>query len=180
MNRKSYYGWCRRAMTVSIVVAATTAFGQDAPSSASPLPFPTAHQPTGTQPPATSAQPDPAHHPRVFSSTDAAPATSVTPSVQVITAATPANAVASQKRKSSYEVTVGTTDWIDTGIPLNAGDTLHESASGTLTFADGHTAQADGGKALWRDLLREYPLPTAPAGALIGRVGSSEASVPEL
>jgi hypothetical protein len=175
VNQKLYCGWCRRAMAVSIVVAATTAFAQDAPSTASPLPFPTAQQPTGTPAPATSAQ-----RPRVFSSTDVAPATSVTPSVQVITGTTPANAVATQKRKSSYEVKVGTTDWIDTGIPLNAGDTLHESASGTLTFADGHTAQADGGKALWRDLLREYPLPTAPAGALIGRVGSSEASVPFL
>jgi hypothetical protein len=77
-------------------------------------------------------------------------------------------------------VKVGTTDWIDTGIPLNAGDTLHESATGTLTFADGHTAEADGAKALWRDLLRQYPLPTAPAGALIGRIGSNEASVPFL
>jgi hypothetical protein len=177
VNREFYCGWCRRVMAVSIVVAATTAFAQDAPSTASPLPFPAETQ---QQLPATSAQPDTAHHPRVFSSTDAAPATSVTPSVQVITGATPAGNVATQKRKSSYEVTVGTTDWIDTGIPLNAGDTLHESATGTLTFADGHTAQADGGKALWRDLLREYPLPTAPAGALIGRVGSSEASVPFL
>jgi hypothetical protein len=84
------------------------------------------------------------------------------------------------KRKSSYEVKVGTTDWMDTGIAVSAGDTLRETATGTLTFANGKTADAAGTEAGWRDLLRQYPLPNAPVGALIGRVGSNEASVPFL
>jgi hypothetical protein len=115
------------------------------------------------------------HRPRVFDSSDAAPA------VQMVDGKNAAvETVSTAKRKSSYEVKVGTTDWVDTGIPLNAGDTLRETATGTLTFANGKTADAGGAEAGWRDLLRQYPLPNAPVGALIGRVGNNEASVPFL
>lgn len=121
------------------------------------------------------AQQTEAHRPRVFDSNDAAP------SVQMVDGKNAAvGTVSTAKRKSSYEVKVGTTDWVDTGIPVNAGDTLHETATGTLTFANGKTADAAGTEAGWRDLLRQYPLPNAPVGALIGRVGNNEASVPFL
>lgn len=116
--------------------------------------------------------------PRVFAGPNISPSENVTPGVEIINTAKPENATVTAKRKSSYEVRVGAADWVDTGIPLTAGDTLRATATGTLTFSDGHTAQPDGAKAGWRDLLRQYPLPSAPIGALIGRVGGNDAGVP--
>jgi len=65
------------------------------------------------------------------------------------------------------------------GYSAESGDTLRESATGTLTFADGHTAEATG-KGTLADLLRQYPLPDGPRRCAYWPVGSSEASVPFL
>lgn len=165
-------------MAAAFSVAAVAAAAQAPPSPGAPVPFPTGPA-IGSQVPVSPAATS--HKPRVFNQTDATPVMNgppgVVPSVQVIGGTAGAVRVATEKRKSSYEVKVGTTDWTDTGIPLNAGDMLQAQASGTLTFADGHKAEPDGARAGWRDLLRQYPLPTAPVGALIGRVGTSDAGV---
>ncbi|WP_052200685.1 LssY C-terminal domain-containing protein [Terriglobus sp. TAA 43] len=96
-----------------------------------------------------------------------------------IEAIAPTAPAAVANRKNHATVTVNATKgWIDTGIPLLAGDTLTLKADGTLTLANGQTITPDGKEHFWRDLLRQYPLPTAQTGALIGRIGDNEAAWP--
>jgi hypothetical protein len=61
--------------------------------------------------------------------------------------------------------------WTDTGITVNQGDRVAFQASGTITYgrSAGQTATPDGGA----DRRANYPDPTAPVGALIGKVGNS-------
>jgi LssY C-terminus len=71
--------------------------------------------------------------------------------------------------------------WVDTGIALNAGDTIHISATGTLQYSDAR--QSNGPEGLPRgfmDLVRNLPLNDAGRGTLVGRVGTSEAARPFL
>jgi hypothetical protein len=59
--------------------------------------------------------------------------------------------------------------WTDTGIDVNAGDKVAFQASGEILFgrSAGQSATPDGNPAVRSN---RYPDPTAPAGALIGRV----------
>ncbi|HEY9136704.1 MAG TPA: LssY C-terminal domain-containing protein [Terriglobus sp.] len=83
------------------------------------------------------------------------------------------------KRKQHTTITVDAAKgWLDTGIPLIAGDTLTLKANGSLALANGQSITADGKEHFWRDLLRQYPLPTAQTGALIGRIDDNEAAWP--
>jgi len=61
--------------------------------------------------------------------------------------------------------------WTDTGITVNAGDRVAFQASGEITYgrSPGQTATPDGGA----DRRANYPEPSAPVGALIGKVGNS-------
>jgi hypothetical protein len=61
--------------------------------------------------------------------------------------------------------------WTDTGITVNAGDRVAFQASGEITYgrSAGQTATPDGGA----DRRPQYPVPSVPVGALIGRVGNS-------
>jgi len=61
--------------------------------------------------------------------------------------------------------------WTDTGITVNAGDKVVFQASGQITYgrSPGQTASPDGGP----DRRPNYPLPSVPVGALLGRVGNS-------
>lgn len=91
----------------------------------------------------------------------------------------PTAPVAVANRKNHATVTIDATKgWIDTGIPLVPGDSLTVKADGTLTLANGQTITPDGKEHFWRDLLRQYPLPTAQTGALIGRIGDNDAAWP--
>ena len=67
-----------------------------------------------------------------------------------------------------------TTDWVDTGIDVRAGDMLSFSASGQVQFGTlaGQTSSVDGNPALKRNT---YPVPAMPVGGLIGKVGNSRA-----
>jgi hypothetical protein len=60
--------------------------------------------------------------------------------------------------------------WIDTGIDVNVGDKVAFQASGEVTFgrSAGMTAGPDGNGSVHN---ARYPDPSAPVGALIGRVG---------
>jgi hypothetical protein len=69
---------------------------------------------------------------------------------------------------------------VDTGLQVAPGDTVAVSADGRITLSDGRTADADGVARGWKDLLRQFPDNSSPAGALIGRIGSSAAAVPFL
>src|SRR5215469_10599735 len=70
--------------------------------------------------------------------------------------------------------------WIDTGVDVRAGDTLAITAQGTLTLPQDKTCGPDGASRGFRDLLKDYPVNDAGLGALIGRIGSSDATVPFL
>jgi hypothetical protein len=62
--------------------------------------------------------------------------------------------------------------WVDTGITVNQGDRVAFQASGQITYgrSPGQTATPDGGA----DRRAQYPEPSVPVGALIGKVGNSK------
>lgn len=62
--------------------------------------------------------------------------------------------------------------WIDTGLDVNAGDKVAFQASGEILFgrSPGQTATPDGNFAV---RSANYPDPTVPVGALIGKVGAN-------
>jgi hypothetical protein len=69
-------------------------------------------------------------------------------------------------------------DWLNTGVDLWAGDSLQIAASGTVTFANGRTANAAGAPRGFRDLMKAYPVNASGLGTLIGRIGSTDTAVP--
>ena len=71
--------------------------------------------------------------------------------------------------------------WTDTGIDLRRGDAIVLTATGTLTVTDGRdkgTIEAAGKARGFRDMIKSYQVNTAGLGALIGRIGSSDATEP--
>jgi hypothetical protein len=71
--------------------------------------------------------------------------------------------------------------WVDSGIDLKAGDTVKVKATGQLQYSNAR--QANGPEGLprgWADLAKIYQFNDAGRGALIGRIGSSEADRPFL
>ncbi len=98
--------------------------------------------------------------------------------VQPIPLKTPA-ASALTGRKASYTVTVpGTGAWVDAGFAVEPGDHIEVSATGKVTLADGRESGPEGVAKGWKDLLRGFPAENANAGALVGRIGNSNAAVP--
>lgn len=61
--------------------------------------------------------------------------------------------------------------WNDTGITVNQGDRVAFQASGEILYgrSNGMTATPDGGA----DRRPNYPDPTVPVGALLGKIGNS-------
>jgi hypothetical protein len=78
------------------------------------------------------------------------------------------------------QVDVQVGDWVDTGIDVRVDDVAVITATGTLTLAQGRTAGPAGQARGFRDLLKAYPVNEAGLGAVIGRIGSSDAAVPFL
>ncbi|MBI4893997.1 MAG: LssY C-terminal domain-containing protein [Acidobacteria bacterium] len=86
--------------------------------------------------------------------------------------------VSGESRK--VEIT-GAQPWIDTGLDVNAGDLVRFQAEGSLQYSDAQQAASPEGLARgWRDLIRALPLNEVGRGALIGRIGISEAARPFL
>ena len=82
-------------------------------------------------------------------------------------------------RKSSYKVTVpGNSDWVDTELTVAPGDSVEVNATGDVSLSDGRKVAPDGTARGWKDLLRQFPDNNSPAGALVGRIGSTAATVP--
>jgi hypothetical protein len=82
----------------------------------------------------------------------------------------------------SYDFDVpATTMWLDTKLDLLAGAEIEVTATGNATYpaADAksrdQTFTPDGLARSWRDLVREYPVANSGHGALIGRIGASQA-----
>jgi hypothetical protein len=66
--------------------------------------------------------------------------------------------------------------WTDTAIDLQPGDSVHFDASGSLRYSN--AKQSNGPEGLpraFKDLIRDLPFNDTGRGALLGRVGSSEA-----
>jgi hypothetical protein len=82
----------------------------------------------------------------------------------------------------SYNVDVsGSTGWKDAGVDLQPGDRLIVTATGELQYADAQQpAGPDGLPRGWKDLLRILPINEAGRGALIGRIGDTDAARPFL
>jgi LssY C-terminus len=88
-----------------------------------------------------------------------------------------------------YTVDVSATkQWVDTNIDLRAGEKLHITTTGTITYPAAQTAKSqepqtfgpDGLSRGWKDLIHQYAVPDGGHGALIGRVGSDEGAQPFL
>ena len=79
----------------------------------------------------------------------------------------------------SVNVTVsGSPQWVDTGMDVQPGDKLHITATGTVTMGNNTGVTADGAPRGWTDTLRALPVASAGRGALVGRIGNSDAATP--
>jgi hypothetical protein len=67
----------------------------------------------------------------------------------------------------------GNRQWTDTGLQVEAGQTVYFTARGEITWAPGRTSGPEGG----RDMPSnpKWPMPNRPGAALIGRVGTNSA-----
>ncbi|HVT99393.1 MAG TPA: LssY C-terminal domain-containing protein [Acidobacteriaceae bacterium] len=71
--------------------------------------------------------------------------------------------------------------WLDTGMDVNAGDTLHVTATGQLQYTNARQPNGPAGlPRAFTDVLRALAVNDAGRGALVGRIGSSEAARPFL
>ncbi len=102
----------------------------------------------------------------------------------VMSSAAPAVGIAASTanaKSTSLDVTVnGSKDWFDTGMEVQAGDKLHITAKGTVTMGNSTGITPEGAARGWTDTLRALMVPTAGRGALVGRVGDSDAATPFL
>jgi hypothetical protein len=69
-------------------------------------------------------------------------------------------------------------DWVDTQLIVAPGDSITFTATGDVSLSDGRKVDADGSARGWKDLLRQFPDNSSPAGALVARIGSEAATVP--
>src|SRR5271169_6167748 len=80
---------------------------------------------------------------------------------------------------TSSNVTIsGSPKWVDTKMDVNAGDKLHITAKGTVTMGKDTGITAAGAQRGWVDTLRPLMVPGAGRGALVGRIGDSDAATP--
>ncbi len=86
---------------------------------------------------------------------------------------------AASANSSSLNITVsGGKDWTDTGMDVKAGDKLHITAKGTATMGNNTGITPEGAARGWTDTLRALMVPSAGRGALVGRIGNSDAATP--
>ena len=86
---------------------------------------------------------------------------------------------ASDANTKSVNVTVsGSPQWTDTGMDVQPGDKLHITAQGTVTMGKDSGITAAGAQRGWTDTLRALMVPSAGRGALVGRLGNSDAATP--
>lgn len=79
----------------------------------------------------------------------------------------------SQRGRAGRMITVpATTRWTDTGIDVTSGDVVSFSVAGTVDLGDERSLGAEGDLGAAAPAPRR-PMPDRPAGALIGRIGTS-------
>ena len=100
------------------------------------------------------------------------------PAMAAPTASFPASGMAVGRKLAGQIDVPGTSQWTDTGMDVAPGDRLTISASGNVQNSAGQGAGPEGLARGWRDLLRALPVNGAGSGALIGRIGDSDAAVP--
>ena len=88
-------------------------------------------------------------------------------------------AVVAQTPALSKDLQVGAIDWVDTGVDLRAGDSVRVSSTGSIVIGQ-KTTGPGGANRGFTDLIKAYPVNNAGAGALIARIGNSEAATPFL
>src|ERR1700739_1491433 len=91
-----------------------------------------------------------------------------------------ASAYADSNAKSANVTVSSSPQWVDTGMDVQPGDKLHITAKGTVTMGNNTGVTADGAARGWTDTLRALPVPSAGRGALVGRIGNSDAATPFL
>ena len=91
-----------------------------------------------------------------------------------------AAAVSSANSKAATVTVTGDKTWVDTGMDINAGDKLHITATGTVNMGNNTGVTPNGVQRGWVDTLRALTLPSAGRGALVGRIGNSDAATPFL
>src|SRR5271165_181698 len=84
----------------------------------------------------------------------------------------------SATEKSANVSVEGDKRWVDSGIDVTAGDKLHITASGTVDFSDKKGVTPAGAPREWKDTLRDFTVPSAGRGALVGQVGNDRAATP--
>ena len=91
----------------------------------------------------------------------------------------PLRAAAQTATTKSVTIT-GASKWIDTGMDVLPGDKLHITATGTVGFGDKQGITPQGAAREWKDTLRDFQVPSAGRGALVGQVGDDRAATPFL
>ncbi|HXY49034.1 MAG TPA: LssY C-terminal domain-containing protein [Terriglobales bacterium] len=83
----------------------------------------------------------------------------------------------SQSKAEAYQIEVaGSQQWVDTKIDLHAGEKLHITADGIVTYPNGKSFGPAGLPRGVKDVIHEYAVLDAGHGALIGRLGSGDAA----
>jgi hypothetical protein len=102
---------------------------------------------------------------------------------------TTAQTQASPTGTNSYEIDVpATKQWVDTNIDLRAGEKIRLTGTETITYPpskssksqEDQTVSPDGLARGFRDLIHQYAVANGGHGALIGRLGSTDAAQPFL
>ena len=122
-------------------------------------------------------------------------ATSGTPTLSLPAAPATSTASVSAVAITPVTISVGTSinvdisankDWTDTGIDLRRGDSITLSATGSVQLppqgknGEAKTVGPAGQPRGFRDLVKTYPLNTSGFGALLGKIGNSDAAEPFL
>ena len=118
----------------------------------------------------------------------AAAATCAMPAARAQSAQTSGTAAAAVSAGKSYELDVDATkQWVDTNIDLRAGEKLHITGTGTITYpasdsskSKARTTGPDGLARGWADLIHQYAVADGGHGALIGRLGAGDGGQPFL
>ncbi len=126
--------------------------------------------------------------PRVLAQTAASTAAQSSTQAPASIAPAPAQTAAPASDAKSYEFDLAATkQWVDTGLDLRAGEKLHVTATGSITYPAGNSSKSkprtfgpDGLTRGWADLIHQYAVSDAGHGALIGRLGSGDAAQPLL